>query len=101
MDEDGACGVACAGGERVMASCVIAAPDSVPERVASRYKVVRLYAVLAHPPNLCKDSTSCQLLMPSAHCGRRSDVYVSSYGASHGVAPKGKWVVSASGARAS
>ena len=59
-------------------------------------QIVRLYAVLNHPPNLCKDSTSCQLLMPAVHCGRSSDVYVASYSSQHGVAPKNKWVVVAS-----
>jgi Rab GDP dissociation inhibitor len=61
-----------------------------------RLQVVRLYAVLNHPPNLCKDSTSCQLIVPGAHCGRSHDVYLVSLGSLHGVAPKGKWVVVAS-----
>ena len=59
-------------------------------------QIVRLFAVLSHAPNLCKDASSCQLLMPAAQLGRKSDVYMSSYGPSHGVAPKGKWVVVAS-----
>jgi len=34
--------------------------------------------------------------MPAEHCGRRHDIYVSSCSHTHGVAPKGKWVVVAS-----
>ena len=34
--------------------------------------------------------------MPADSCGRKHNVYVSSYGHTHGVAPKGKWVVTAS-----
>lgn len=95
QEEGGACGVV-SDGATIQADCVVAAPECVPERVAARYEVVRLYAVLSHSPNLCKDSTSCQLLMPAAHTGRSSDVYVSSYTSQHGVAPKGKWIVVAS-----
>jgi len=71
----------------------VAAPQYVPERVEQKYHVVRLYAVLAHAPNMCKDSTSCQLILPASEVGRASDVYMVSFGHSHGVAPKGKWVV--------
>jgi len=96
QDEDGgACGIV-TGGVTIQADCVVAAPECVPERVAKSYEVVRLYAVLNHSPNLCKDSTSCQLLMPAAHTGRNSDVYVASYSSQHGVTPKGKWLVVAS-----
>ena len=94
--EDSACvGVAC-GGVQVHADCVVASPECVPDHVAPAYHIVRLYAVLAHPPNLCKDSSSCQLLIPAEHCGRSHDIYMSSYSHTHGVAPKGKWVVTAS-----
>ena len=43
--------------------------------MAERYQVVRLYAVLAHPPNQCKDANSCQLLLPGAAVSRESDVF--------------------------
>ena len=33
------------------------------------YQVVRLYALLAHPPHKCKDSKSCQLILPAEACG--------------------------------
>lgn len=96
-DDDGrACGITTESGEQVQADCVVAAPECVPAKVKAKYEIVRLYAVLNHPPNLCKDSTSCQLLMPAAHCGRSSDVYVASYSSQHGVTPKNKWVVVAS-----
>ena len=91
-----ACGVV-SGGVELSAGCVVAAPEHAPRHVAPSYHIVRLYAVLAHAPNLCKDSTSCQLLLPAAQCaGRQSDVYLVSLGPTHGVAPKGKWVVVAS-----
>jgi len=58
--------------------------------------MVRLFAVLNHAPNMCKDSTSCQLLVPAKHCGRTHDVYMCAFGPGHGVCPKGKWLVVAS-----
>ena len=78
------------------ADCVVASAASVPSRVEPSYQIVRLYAVLAHPPNLCKEASSCQLILPAAHCERQTDVYLSSYSSTHGVAPSGKWVVVAS-----
>ena len=39
-------------------------------------QVVRLFAVLAHPPNMCKESTSCQLIIPAQQCDRTNDVYM-------------------------
>jgi len=92
QEEGSACGVA-AQGARVSADCVVASPEMVPDRVAPQYEMVRLFAVLAHPPNMCKDATSCQLLMPAVHCGRAHDIYLRSFGPAHGVAPKGRWVV--------
>jgi len=80
-------------GTAISADCVVSAPEYSPGCVTQRYQIVRLYAVLSHPPNLCKDATSCQLLLPGRHCGRAHDVYLSAYGALHRVAPKGKWVV--------
>jgi len=93
--DDGACGIV-SDGLTVHADCVIAAPEYVPDRVVESYQVVRLFAVLSHAPNLCKDSTSCQLLMPAAQCGRAHDISLVSFGPTHGAAPKGKWVVVAS-----
>lgn len=93
--EGRACGIETEGA-RIEADCIVAGPECVPDRVKRKYEIVRLYAVLNHPPNLCKDSTSCQLLMPAEHCDRASDVYVASYSSMHGVAPKNKWVVVAS-----
>jgi len=91
--EDGAaCGVVC-DGVSVHADCVVAAPEYVTERVAETHQVVRLYAVLTHAPNLCKDASSCQLILPAAAVGRAHDIYMVSSGPTHGVAPKGKWVV--------
>lgn len=95
--DDGACrGVTMADGVTVKADCVIAAPEHAVSHATVAHHVVRLYAVLAHPPNLCKDSTSCQLLLPAAHTGREHDIYMVSVGPTHGVAPKGRWVVVAS-----
>ena len=94
-DAGKACGVA-TGGERVLADCVVMSPDNAPDRVESRGQIVRMYAVLSHPPNMCKDANSCQLLVPAAACGRAHDIYLSSYSSTHGVAPKGKWLVVAS-----
>jgi len=93
LESDGSCGGVWSRGVRIEADCVVASPEAAPEAVAPSYHVVRLYAVLAHPPNLCKDASSCQVIMPAEHCERAHDVYVSSYSAAHGVAPKGKWVV--------
>lgn len=90
-DESGAVGVV-SEGVTVTSDCVVAGPEYAPERVAAKYQIVRLYAVLAHPPNMCKDAKSCQLVLPAAHCGRKTDVYLLSAGPTHGVAPKGKWV---------
>ncbi len=83
-------------GVRVSADCVVAGPEYAPQSVGEKYKVVRLYAVLAHPPNMCKDAKSCQLIVPSSACGRAHDVYFVSAGSVHGVAPRGKWAVVAS-----
>ena len=58
-----------------------------------RLQIVRLFAVLSHPPNLCKGTSSCQLILPALHTGRLSDIYMSSFGPAHGIAPKGKWLV--------
>jgi len=57
---------------------------------------VRLFAVLKHPPNLCKGARSCQLLIPGAQCGRKHDVYVFAGGKGHGMAPTDTWYVAAS-----
>jgi len=92
---EGVCGVSI-GNEEIHADYVIAAPESVPDRVEQKYQVVRLFAVLAHPPNLCKDASSCHLIIPGAHCERENDIFMVSAGPSHGVAPKGKWLVAAS-----
>jgi len=96
LQEDGsACGVV-SDGVPVHADCVVTSPEYVPDRVGETYQVVRLFAVLTHPPNLCKDSSSCQLLMPAAQCGRVHDINLVAFGPTHGAAPKGKWVVVAS-----
>lgn len=39
-------------------------------------QVVRLFAVLTHPPNMCKEATSCQLIIPAQHCDRKNDVHM-------------------------
>jgi len=98
-DGSGACaGVTTADGAAIRADCVVCAPEHAPsaEHVQRSYEVVRLYAVLAHPPNLCKEATSCQLLVPAAHTERESDIYLMAVGPTHGVAPKGRWLVVAS-----
>jgi len=94
-DEAGrACGV-CSEGVTVKADAVIAAPAYVPERVEQQGQVVRLFAVLSHAPHKCKDARSCSLVIPATQCGRSNDIFVFSSGASHGVAPAGKWLVTA------
>jgi len=60
------------------------------------YHVVRLFAVLNHAPNLCKDATSCQLVFPAQQIGRSNDIFLFSGGPTLGLAPKGKWLVVAS-----
>ena len=76
FDEGGkACGVVSEGVE-VKADCVIADASYVPEKVAPSHQVVRLYALLAHPPHKCKEAMSCQLIIPAEACGRKSDVYL-------------------------
>ena len=76
FDESGkACGVVSEGVE-VKADCVIADASYVPEKVAPSHQVVRLYALLAHPPHKCKEAMSCQLIIPAEACGRKSDVYL-------------------------
>lgn len=93
--EGGGLSVTSAGGT-VRADCVVAAPEYAEGRVAERYEIVRLYAVLNHPPNRCKDANSCQMILPAAQTGRDSDVYLLSASAGHAVAPRGKWLVVAS-----
>ena len=93
FDESGAvCGIVSEGIE-VHADCVIADASYVPERVAPSYQVVRLYAFLSHPPNMCKEAKSCQLIMPAEACGRKSDAYF--FAGSHPLrlAPSDRWVV--------
>ena len=60
------------------------------------HKVVRLFAVLNHPPQMCKDARSCQLLLPAAQVGRESDAYLFSATSTHRVAPGGYWLAVAS-----
>ena len=91
-DDGRACGVV-SGEHTVSADCVVASPEHASEHVLPKYHMVRLFAILSHAPNLCKDSSSCQLLLPAAHCGRQHDIYLVSVGPTHRVAPKGKWVV--------
>jgi len=96
FDESGAaCGVE-SEGVQVKADCVIAGPEYVEDRVEESYKVVRLFAVLAHPPNMCKEATSCQCIFPAQQCDRKNDVYMFAAGPLLSVAPKGKWLVVAS-----
>ena len=72
--EDGSCGGVSVKGTDIEADCVVAGPEAVPDMVDASYQIVRLYAVLNHPPNLCKDANSCQvrvclllLLLASRH----------------------------------
>lgn len=96
-DGEGRCtGVSMADGEEILSDCVVAGPAAVPEHVAPRYDIVRLYAVLGHAPNLCKDAKSCQLLLPAEQCERTYDTYLTALSSTHGAAPSGKWVVAAS-----
>jgi len=96
LDEAGAaCGVSCEG-VQARADVVVASPAYVPERVAPAYYTVRLYAILNHAPQKCKDAPSCHLLLPSSQTGRRHDIYVFSSGPVHKLAPNGKWLVSLS-----
>lgn len=95
-DESGAaCGVESEGVE-VKGDCVVAGPEYAAGMVEEGYKVVRLFAVLAHAPNLCKEATSCQLLLPAQEVDRENDVYLFAGGTTLGLAPKGKWLVVAS-----
>ena len=59
--EDGSCGGVSVKGTDIEADCVVAGPEAVPDMVDASYQIVRLYAVLNHPPNLCKDANSCQV----------------------------------------
>jgi Rab GDP dissociation inhibitor len=99
-ESGGAMGVKTADGVPLRAECVVCAPEHAaalaPGAVQPAYEVVRLYAVLAHPPNLCKEATSCQLILPAAAIGREHDAYMCAFGPTHGVAPAGRWVVVAS-----
>ena len=96
FDESGkACGVVSEGVE-VRADCVIAEASYVPERVAPRYQVVRLYALLAHPPNKCKEAKSCQLILPAEACGRKSDAYLFAGSQPLRLAPSDRWIVTLS-----
>ena len=80
-DESGAaCGVE-SEGVAVKADCVVAGPEYAPDAVEESHKVVRLFAVLSHPPNLCKEATSCQLVLPAEQCGRENDVHLFAGGA--------------------
>ena len=76
LDDAGRCVGVRAGGESVAADCVVAGADHVPEHASEAHKVVRLFAVLNHPPQMCKDARSCQLLLPAAQVGRESDAYL-------------------------
>ena len=89
---DGSCGGVSVRGVDIEADCVVAAPEVVPQPAAPGYTMVRLYAVLAHPPNLCKEASSCQVILPGEHCGRTHDIYLTSFSSGHGVVPKGKWL---------
>lgn len=97
-DEQGrACGVVSEGVE-VRADCVVAAPEYVgPALAPPAYRVVRLYALLSHAPKLCKETRSCQLLLPAEAAGRKSDVYMVAGSSGLKLAPEGRWVVCVSG----
>ena len=96
LDDAGRCVGVRAGGESVAADCVVAGADHVPEHASEAHKVVRLFAVLNHPPQMCKDARSCQLLLPAAQVGRESDAYLFSATSTHRVAPGGYWLAVAS-----
>jgi len=89
--EGRACGVT-SDGVSVRAGCVVAGPEHVPEAVEVDYTVVRLYAVLSHAPNKCKDARSCRLLIPGSQVGRKHDIHLVSSGPAHRIAPGDKWV---------
>lgn len=96
FDESGkACGVASEGVE-VSADCVIADASYVPDKVAHSHQVVRLYAILAHPPHKCKEAMSCQLIIPAEACGRKSDVYLFAGSQPLRLAPSERWIVTVS-----
>lgn len=86
-----ACGVATEAGD-VHADCVIAAPSHAGTYAEEYYQVVRLYAVLGHTPNQCKDARSCNLVLPGVHCGRKHPIHLFSSGSVHSVSPSGKYV---------
>ena len=96
FDESGkACGVVSEGVE-VKADCVIADASYVPEKVAPSHQVVRLYALLAHPPHKCKEAMSCQLIIPAEACGRKSDVYLFAGSQPLRLTPSERWIVTVS-----
>ena len=88
-DADGSCGGVSARGVDIAADCVVASPEAVPQHAAPGYAMVRLYAVLAHPPNLCKEASSCQVILPAEHCGRSHDICARKPTAERATRPRG------------
>ena len=67
-DESGsACGVS-VNGERIEADSVVAAPEHALERVERQYEIVRLYAVLSHAPNMCKEASTHERMLINFIC---------------------------------
>lgn len=84
-------------GVRLTADCVVAGGEYAgAERLVERYQTVRLYALLNHAPNLCKDAHSFQLILPSSQLQRKTGIFLYSSGAYHRLAPGGKWLVALS-----
>ncbi|ELP94268.1 Rab GDP dissociation inhibitor alpha, putative [Entamoeba invadens IP1] len=85
-------GVKFASGETAKCSNVIADPSYFPDKVKKVGQVVRAICILNHPVNNTDNAESCQIIMPQAQVGRKSDIYISVLSGNNQVCPKGKWI---------
>ncbi|XP_029948240.1 rab GDP dissociation inhibitor beta isoform X1 [Salarias fasciatus] len=75
---------------------LICDPSYVPSRVRKVGRVVRVICLLNHPVKNTHEANSCQIIIPQAQLGRKSDIYISVVSYTHNVASDGMYIATVS-----
>lgn len=71
------------------------------DKVQKTGEIARCIALLDHPIPSTNNADSCQLILPAAQCGRKSDVYVCMTSETQKICPEGKFMAVVSAQRES
>lgn len=81
-----------AGDQITKCKFIIGDPSYFKEKVKPVGKIVRALCILSHPIPNTMDIDSVQIIIPSKHSGRNSDIYVMSISSEHCVAASGYYI---------